>query len=372
MAYSQQDIYNKIGDLLVELNEQYANLNKDRVAHDRTQILLLAAQAKYLAAHLDILGNLKSNTESDTPSLDPAIAITATKEEHAFTPAPSFEGHEADSQPVIEEIQEVKSEDLIEETEVALQAPEHSIEADESQVEKTEGIKFEGFGQIEDSVSDNATDQVEAKAFESIEAEAESSPASSYYSHTSRSNYTSIEGEGEGRAAEESTPEVQNETTAVHEEPVEAQHLSPVVHEVVIAEKKVEIEEAAPEPTLNDLAHQAEQTPARKLTLNELIQQQKQAGLTNANQFQTTSSKSSDTITDLKTGVSLNDKLLFIKDLFNGYSLAYSEAIELLNRYDNFSEADAFLQTNYALKNNWAAKPQTVDKLYAVLRKKFN
>lgn len=372
MAYSQQDIYNKIGDLLVELNEQYANLNKDSVAQDRTQVLLLAAQAKYLAAHLDILGNLKSNTESFTSSLNTNTEIPVSKEEHAFTPAPSFEEHEADSQPVLEEIQEVKSEDLIEETEVALEAPEYSIEEEETQPEKTEGIKFEGFGQIEDSVTDNVTDQVEAKAFENIETEAEPAPVSSYYSHTSSSNYTSIEGAGDDKVTGEDTLEVQDEATEIHEEPVEAQHVTPVVQEVVIEEKKVEIEAEAPEPSLNDLAHQAEQTPARKLTLNELIQQQKQAGLTNANQFQTTPSKSSDTITDLKTGVSLNDKLLFIKDLFNGYSLAYSEAIELLNRFDNFSEADAFLQTNYALKNNWASKPQTVDKLYVVLRKKYN
>lgn len=74
---------------------------------------------------------------------------------------------------------------------------------------------------------------------------------------------------------------------------------------------------------------------------------------------------------DLKTAISLNDKLLFIKDLFNGYSLAYSEAIELLNRYDTMSEADAFLQSNYAVKNQWASKQETVDKLYAILNKRY-
>jgi hypothetical protein len=76
-------------------------------------------------------------------------------------------------------------------------------------------------------------------------------------------------------------------------------------------------------------------------------------------------------VLDIKTAINLNDKLLFIKDLFNGYSLAYSEAVELLNRFDNFAEADAFLQSNYALKNGWSEKPQTVEKLYAILRKRF-
>lgn len=74
---------------------------------------------------------------------------------------------------------------------------------------------------------------------------------------------------------------------------------------------------------------------------------------------------------DIKSIINLNDKLLFIKDLFNGYSLAYSEAIELLNRYESFTDADQFLQNNYAEKNNWASKKDTVEKLYAILRKRY-
>ncbi|MCA5005435.1 hypothetical protein [Sphingobacterium bovistauri] len=112
-----------------------------------------------------------------------------------------------------------------------------------------------------------------------------------------------------------------------------------------------------------------EETVARPLTINELIHQQKQAGVNVTQQFQTSAAK--EKVVDLKTAVSLNDKLLYIKDLFNGYSLAYSEAVELLNRFDSFAEADAFLQTNYAVKNGWADKPQTVDKFYTLLQKKF-
>jgi len=76
-------------------------------------------------------------------------------------------------------------------------------------------------------------------------------------------------------------------------------------------------------------------------------------------------------VRDIKSGINLNDKLLFIKDLFNGYSLAYSEAIELLNRFETMEDADRFLQTNYASKNNWDAKKATVEKLYAILRKRY-
>ncbi|TDQ77002.1 hypothetical protein [Sphingobacterium yanglingense] len=113
-----------------------------------------------------------------------------------------------------------------------------------------------------------------------------------------------------------------------------------------------------------------EEESTRPLTINELIHQQRLAGVNMTQQFQT--SNAQERVMDLKSAVSLNDKLLFIKDLFNGYSLAYSEALELLNRLNNFAEADAFLQSNYALKNGWAEKPQTVDKFYILLRKKFS
>lgn len=74
---------------------------------------------------------------------------------------------------------------------------------------------------------------------------------------------------------------------------------------------------------------------------------------------------------NLKGLISLNDKLLFIKDLFGGYSLAYGEAIEQLNQFDHFDAAEHFLKTTYAKKNNWIDKQSAVDKFYEILRKKF-
>jgi hypothetical protein len=76
-------------------------------------------------------------------------------------------------------------------------------------------------------------------------------------------------------------------------------------------------------------------------------------------------------IQDIKAAISLNDKLLFVKDLFNGYSLAYSEAIEIVNRFTSFEEADRFLKTNYVTKNNWEGKKATADKFYALLKRRY-
>jgi uncharacterized protein (DUF1697 family) len=136
-----------------------------------------------------------------------------------------------------------------------------------------------------------------------------------------------------------------------------------VVIPVTVPAKEIEV------PVVSTTAA-VDEGQTRPLSINELIKQQKQAGVNVTQQYQTSTAK--EKVLDLKTGVSLNDKLLYIKDLFNGYSLAYSEAIELLNRFDSFAEADAFLQTNYALKNGWAEKSQTVDKFYSLLHKKFD
>lgn len=76
-------------------------------------------------------------------------------------------------------------------------------------------------------------------------------------------------------------------------------------------------------------------------------------------------------ISDLKRAISLNEKLLFVKDLFDGYNLAYAEAIDLLNKMPDFKSADAFLQKHYAGKHNWAAKQSTADQFYELLHQRF-
>lgn len=114
------------------------------------------------------------------------------------------------------------------------------------------------------------------------------------------------------------------------------------------------------------IAVPVEATPGDKpaLTVNDLLSrnmpQQTVGGQFNSRQA-----------TDLKGMISLNDKLLFVRDLFNGYSLAYSEALELLNRFDSFEAADNFLKQNYALKNHWADKPDVADKFYGILNLRF-
>lgn len=80
---------------------------------------------------------------------------------------------------------------------------------------------------------------------------------------------------------------------------------------------------------------------------------------------------SAEPVKDLKSIISLNDKLIFVNDLFSGYSLAYQEAVDVLNRLEHFEAAEAYLQNNYIEKYNWAEKIKTADKFYELLKRRF-
>lgn len=101
-----------------------------------------------------------------------------------------------------------------------------------------------------------------------------------------------------------------------------------------------------------------------KLTLNDLLSSQ--------NTRNTAGEKKKVVIQDLKQAISLNDKMRYIKDLFNGYNLAYSEAIDLLNKMPDLESAHQFLQNNYAVKHNWESKQETADQFYELLQQRFN
>lgn len=109
-----------------------------------------------------------------------------------------------------------------------------------------------------------------------------------------------------------------------------------------------------------------ETTGAVRPTLNDLLANNKNSGSPKLKD-----DESKPPITDLKGAITLNEKLLYIKDLFNGYNLAYSEAIDLINKMPDLKTADHFLKNNYAEKNNWQAKQGTVDQFYELLARRF-
>lgn len=140
--------------------------------------------------------------------------------------------------------------------------------------------------------------------------------------------------------------------------PAPAEEAKPFTYE---AYKPAETPAYAPAPPVVETPE-----PEQPLTLNQRLSAQLHGHAGGSSH-----SQQPQAVSDIKQAISMNDKLLFVKDLFNGYGMAYGEAIELLNRCKTFDEADRFLKTNYVTKNSWPDKPATVDKFYAVLHRRF-
>jgi hypothetical protein len=74
---------------------------------------------------------------------------------------------------------------------------------------------------------------------------------------------------------------------------------------------------------------------------------------------------------DLKTTIGLNEKLMFIKTLFNGEHEAYSATISHINGITQKSEAMSFIASSLVPKYEWNKKESEAKQFKALVEKKF-
>jgi hypothetical protein len=335
----QQEVFKKIGTIIKELNEQYDYLETTEGQLNDLELELFVANAHFLADHSEVLRKLNS---INTP---PPVIIPkqpeAQKEEKYFEPV----------------VQQVKSP---EETEPEFTETPASLHS-ESPAEP-----------IHEELTETHTEYTPA-------------PHIDLQSNGADDDFSYIRQEPETIRHELTLEDIPNwededDDGFVSEELTDTEEEEPVEEATVIeepvAEKIVEIPPAEPEPVKKEpvqpvkekqpVEAKATDTLEEPLTIN----QRMSAQLSNAG-TRVTEQLHAQPITDLKSAITLNDKLLYIKDLFNGYNLAYSEAIEILNRLSTFEEADKFLQNSYAVKNSWESKQATADKFYSLLKRRY-
>ncbi|WP_341832676.1 hypothetical protein AACH28_07945 [Sphingobacterium thalpophilum] len=337
---TKEEIFNKIGDLLQDLNGQYLTLSEQGSLSEINELVTLEAKAQAVAAYITLLKTKAVLQEGQSQHALSTAALDSKKIafNDYFTPPSTIitSAQQVDAEQPQKEVQEAKP------VEDFSRGNEESILVNEETIVAEKEVPF---------VSESEPIQSEESSPEVVESVVPP--------------VASIPPVFAAAPEEELAYPTEKEATTQVEEP------TVFVTEVIEEPKEIVIEQPQEVFIQEEINTVIEEAPARPLTLNEIISQQKQAGVQNR-VYQVNQSGNSDKLTDIKAGISLNDKLLFIKDLFNGYSLAYSEAVELLNRFTSYAEADAFLQTNYAIKNKWAEKPHTVEKLYDVLRRRYN
>ncbi|HEX8608308.1 MAG TPA: hypothetical protein VF679_06695 [Pedobacter sp.] len=353
---NHNNIFKKIGYILNELQDQYQFLSDNPNQLSELELELFLANAKFLAEHVQIVMKLTINqplkelSEVASTQEDEDVIVGSVTFQENITPPPYKQEKPAEEQnkeatsyvdapPTFEFVLNDRSPEEALDLEEVVQDNhrEEQVDIDNQEAEDVEEYDNE-VTYVQPSVEELGPEPFliynEVKHQEPLPDKVEpvfKTPQPEPIKHP------------------EPTVHHQQPAALLREDDLKAQEIPKPTHTFVpdnVEDKVVQPSAATARPTLNDL-----------LAANQRPNVNKEA--------------SSQPVTDLKKSVNLNEKLLYIKDLFNGYNLAYSEAIDIINKLPDFKSADAFLKHNYAIKNNWQAKQATVDKFYGLLRQRF-
>jgi len=75
---------------------------------------------------------------------------------------------------------------------------------------------------------------------------------------------------------------------------------------------------------------------------------------------------------DMRTVIGINDKYLFISELFGDDKTAYDDAIKQLNQFTTSDEAVNWTEKNLENKYNWDKESETTQSFYSLLNKCFS
>jgi hypothetical protein len=365
----QQEVFRKTGEILKELSDQYEDLKTTADNLNDLELELFIANAHFLIDHAEILRKLN---------------LQKLQAQHTLPP--HVEEPETEVKPVL--IEAPKADFMPEAKPAITEAPKAPIITPEAKTPAGEPKYFEPLvQQVKPIVKPAQPIQLEIAPAE----EEQPTPQIDLHTGSDTDSYS----------FEREEPEVIKHDLVIDEADDwdEEEEVIPLVTEdktrkfppvtmedildnepKIADEPKVTDEPKAdetqepnivptnPEPVIDNTPKVKQEEPVKEtkpLSFNERMSAQLKGQ-------QTTGAEPAEVpIKDIKAAISLNDKLLFVKDLFNGYSLAYSEAIEIVNRFTNLEEADRFLKTNYVTKNNWEGKKATADKFYALLKRRY-
>ncbi len=77
-------------------------------------------------------------------------------------------------------------------------------------------------------------------------------------------------------------------------------------------------------------------------------------------------------IKDLRKGIGVNDKFLFINELFRGDDAMYERSIKTINGFRILPEAEYWMNRELKVKLGWNDSKETVQLFYAVVRRRFS
>lgn len=76
-------------------------------------------------------------------------------------------------------------------------------------------------------------------------------------------------------------------------------------------------------------------------------------------------------IRDLKKAIGINDRYLFINELFRGDETMYERSLKTINGFAIFPEAQYWIQRELKVKLGWNDRSETVDHFHQLVKRRF-
>lgn len=76
-------------------------------------------------------------------------------------------------------------------------------------------------------------------------------------------------------------------------------------------------------------------------------------------------------IKDLRKAIGINDRFVFVKELFRGDEAAYERSLKTINGFNIYSEAEYWMARELRLKLAWSDTNETVQHFYSLVRRRF-
>jgi hypothetical protein len=77
-------------------------------------------------------------------------------------------------------------------------------------------------------------------------------------------------------------------------------------------------------------------------------------------------------IKDLRKGIGVNDKFVFLNELFRGDEAMYERSIKTINSFHILPEAEYWMNRELKVKLGWSDNKEVVQHFYAVVRRRFS
>jgi hypothetical protein len=77
-------------------------------------------------------------------------------------------------------------------------------------------------------------------------------------------------------------------------------------------------------------------------------------------------------IRDLRKAIGVNDRFLFINQLFRGDEVAYERSIKTINSFSIFAEAEYWIQRELKVKNGWDMNNEMAGHFFQLIKRRFS